>query len=367
MLAPASAVDSSIGPYFGDHVRFVWRERGVRYVATLHTFGDPATTELLGRIVASLVPAARLAPVEEPPGSVIVGPAPTGLAADVTGLWVATAGAVATGLNGQLVRFDRVSLRPSARPRVRAKRIRVAAGEGAVWTVSYDVTRDGQNLAAPELARVDPVTGRVTARLGLGPGEGTGIAVGGGSVWITRDPPDPRSPSVILRVDPGTMRVRTRIRVGRGAASVAVDGPSVWVVNATSNTLSQVNASSGRVTATVPVGHHPFGIAVGSGSVWVTNVADGTVSRVDGRSHRVTATIPVGRAPYGVTTNSHDIWVAVLGTGTLVKIDPNANVIAELVQLPGDPLAIAADGPLLFVTLNTDGLLMRVDPATLPR
>jgi hypothetical protein len=35
-------------PSFDNHVRFVWREHGTRYVATLHTFGERATERLLG-------------------------------------------------------------------------------------------------------------------------------------------------------------------------------------------------------------------------------------------------------------------------------------------------------------------------------
>jgi YVTN family beta-propeller protein len=368
MLAPATAVDSYQGAYFANHVRFVWRERGVRYVATLHTFGERGTTSLLDRIIAGLVPANKLPAVEQPPESALVGPAPTGVAADANGVWVATVGALSTGLNGQLLHLDRVSLHPTAQPTVRPKGIRLAIGESSVWTVSYDVTPDGQHLTPPELARVNPTTARVTARLGLGPGEGAGVAVGAGSVWISIDGLYPWASGAVLRIDPVTMQVRTRTPVGRGAASLALDGSSIWVANSISNTVSRLTSSSGLHTAaTVPVGHHPYGVAVGSRSVWVTNVADGTVSRIDPRSNRVTATIPVGRAPYGVTTERHGVSVAVLGSGTLVRIDPNTNRVTGRLALRGDPLAIATDGRLLYVTINTDGLLLRIDPATVSR
>jgi hypothetical protein len=113
-------------------VRFLWREHHLRYVATLHTFGDRATTVLLGRIVASLVPAARLAPVKQPSHSAEVGPGPDALAADTAGVWVATQGTLASDLNGRLIRLDPISLRPSVRPVVPAKGIRVAVGLGSV-------------------------------------------------------------------------------------------------------------------------------------------------------------------------------------------------------------------------------------------
>ena len=364
MLAPASAVASYQGAYFGDHVRFVWREHGVLYVATVHTFGQQPTTKLLGQIVARLVPAAQLKAPQRPPDSALVGPSPTGVAIDANSVWVATAGVIASGLNGRLVRIDPVSLRASVRPSVRPKAVRVAVGDGAVWTVGYGVAPDGLSLTPPELARIDPRTGRVAARLSLGRGEGTGIAVGAGSIWVSMVGTDPRSLGRVLRVDPSAMRVVASRRVGRGPASLATDGQSIWVVNATANTVTRLNAITGRPTATVAVGHHPFDVAVGSGSVWISNVADGTISRIDPATNRVIATIPVGAAPYGVATDSRGVWVAVLGNGTVVRIDPQTNAVTGRENVPGDPLAIATDGHVLYVTLNNDGLVLRIRPAT---
>ncbi len=60
-LLPASS-SSYAGPYFGNHVRFFFRERGVSYVATLHSFSNKETTALLGRLIAQLRPVAALRP-----------------------------------------------------------------------------------------------------------------------------------------------------------------------------------------------------------------------------------------------------------------------------------------------------------------
>jgi YVTN family beta-propeller protein len=365
MLAPASSVEGYQGAYFANHVRFVWREHGVRYVATLHTFGERATETLLGQIIAGLVPASQLHARTQPPNSAVVGPSPTGIAIDANGVWVATAGNAVTDFNGQLAGLSPASLRPRLHPRIFPKAIRVAIGDGAVWTVSYDVTPDGQNLTPPQLARVDPSTGQVTARLGLPPGEATGIAVSDGTVWVTIVGADRQSHGALLRVGPSTMRVLTRTPVGRGTSSIAADERSIWVVNAASNTLTRLDARTGRLEATVPVGRHPFDVAIGAGSVWVTNVADGTVSRIDPATNRAVATIPVGHDPYGITTDPHGIWVAVLGAGTIARIDPHTNTVTGQETVRGDPLAIAADGHDLYVTLNTEGLLLRIDPTSI--
>ena len=72
--------------------------------------------------------------------------------------------------------------------------VRVAYGHGALWSVS----------ATGELTRLDPVTGKEVATLGLGI-EPAGLAVGEGSVWVTGS----RSP-VLLRIDPTVNEVVDR-------------------------------------------------------------------------------------------------------------------------------------------------------------
>ena len=52
--------------------------------------------------------------------------------------------------------------------------VRVAYGEGALWSVS----------STGELTRLDPATGKEVATIGLGI-KPSGLAVGEGSVWVT--------------------------------------------------------------------------------------------------------------------------------------------------------------------------------------
>ncbi len=367
MLAPASSVENYAGAYFANHVRFVWREHGVAYLATLHTFGAHATTALLGRIVAGLVPAGKLGVADQRLARAAVSPAPAALAANGTGVWVGTRGDNGDALNGQLVHIDPLTMRTDRRALIPPKGIRVAVGAGAVWALSYDVSADGQSLTPPQLTRIDPISARVTGHLALGPGEASAIAVAPGAVWVATIASDRHSSGTVLQIDPATLRVRTRAAVGRGPASLAIGDGSVWAVNAAANTVSRLDAGTGRVAATVPIGRHPFGIAVGRGAVWVANVDDGTVSRIDASSNRITATIQVGRAPYGVATDSRGVWVAMLGSGVLVRIDPQTNRLAERVDVHGDPLALATAGARLFATVNTDGLVLRLAvPANRP-
>jgi YVTN family beta-propeller protein len=133
-----------------------------------------------------------------------------------------------------------------------ARRLAVAAGEGAVWVVG------GQTLW-----RVNPRTGRLVAtiRLDFAPAD---VAAGAGGVWLA----DGRAGTVV-RVDPGSNRVTARIRTGRGPRSVAVGSDQVWVANRGDGTVARIDPRRNAVLRTIAVGARPIDLAVGLGAVWV--------------------------------------------------------------------------------------------------
>ena len=59
--ATGYGLQGSSGYYWANHTWFFWREHGVRYAASLHYFGA-GTTQLLGRLIRELRPAADLRP-----------------------------------------------------------------------------------------------------------------------------------------------------------------------------------------------------------------------------------------------------------------------------------------------------------------
>lgn len=64
-LALATGAGLGCGPrnagvYFCNHVRFRWKQGGMWFVATLHSFGNAETRALLGRIIRELRPIATL-------------------------------------------------------------------------------------------------------------------------------------------------------------------------------------------------------------------------------------------------------------------------------------------------------------------
>jgi hypothetical protein len=127
VLAATSA--SYGGPYFGNHVRFFFRQRGVSYVVTLHSFGNAATTALLGRLIAELRPVASLrAPPFPRRGTVRIGNVgPRAIAGAPRALWVLSReqsihpAAPWEGTRASLLALD---------PRTGAVRMRITVGDG---------------------------------------------------------------------------------------------------------------------------------------------------------------------------------------------------------------------------------------------
>jgi DNA-binding beta-propeller fold protein YncE len=72
----------------------------------------------------------------------------------------------------------------------------------------------------------------------------------------------------LARIDPKSTRIVARIPVGRGAAAVAVGEGAVWVADSLTQTLSKIDPRTNKVTS-VPIGVIPIDIAVGAGGVWV--------------------------------------------------------------------------------------------------
>ena len=97
--------------------------------------------------------------------------------------------------------------------------------------------------------RIDPSSDRVVAAIAVG-GTVVGIAVGAGSVWVTR-PED--GPGQVVRIDARTNRVSgAPIVVGPGPLQVTYGQGAVWVQN--TSPPSAVRSYSLTTTANSPLG-----------------------------------------------------------------------------------------------------------------
>jgi streptogramin lyase len=197
----------------------------------------------------------------------------------------------------------------------------VTTGFGSVWTV---------DCKSRKVVRVDPATGKVTARVAIPDsvpeGEGT-ITADSTAVWV----PITQENGIdggLARIDPKTNTVAATVALPYDSSGAAAGFGAVWVTSAAKSTVDRVDPKTGAVTARVKVRTQPRFIAAGEGGVWSLNQGDGSVSHIDPASGRVVATIPAKVPGSGgcIVTGSGRVWVTMPGT-PLIEIDARTNRI----------------------------------------
>jgi class 3 adenylate cyclase/streptogramin lyase len=237
---------------------------------------------------------------------------------------------------------------------------------------------DGPAVAPPAgtgrlqhaVARVDPDTGRVGVRIGLGGPVGPDdpgpfqihhrLAAGEGGVWVLRPP-------LLLHLDPRNREVRSgQIDIGVGQSQTVLTGfDAVWAQNA--RMLFRVHPGTDEVedalVLPVPAGITTWSVALGPDAIWV-GVSDGTLVRFDPTTED-SDQADTGRSIDQVAATREHVWVADFLAGALFRFDP-----ASLRQ-DGRPLAIEGSmdqvvggGDVVWILDRLLGVITRVDAAS---
>lgn len=135
---------------------------------------------------------------------------------------------------------QRVDARTLAKlPSPKGEEVRgLAFGERALWAA----------LSTRRVHRVDPRTG--SARPIEGTSGSIAVAAGDGAVWALRDglgvDPDTGEPrSILLRIDPVSLRITDRVALKASALQVATGGGRVWVM--LFDAIAEIDPADGRV------------------------------------------------------------------------------------------------------------------------
>ena len=153
----------------------------------------------------------------------------------------------------------------------------IAYGFGSLWIGGG--LPDGLTLL-----RVDPATQRIVASVRVGSFARHSIAIDKHGVWVS-DQLDNR----VVEVDPDTMRIVRRVSIG-GPTGIAVGGGSLWVCGADDRGVWRLRERNRyRSPTLIATGAQPVAVAIGRGAVW-TAVADGTLARIDPASNAVDST-----------------------------------------------------------------------------
>ena len=236
--------------------------------------------------------------------------------------------------------------------------------DGDIYVTSYD---------SNTVSEINPETNAVTTitiPYGAGDTDGSTTAVAvsptGSDVYVVgtvlnTTPPEDYE-GMLWVINPNNNTVVDSINLGdtsiNPAPTVAVsptDG-DVYVTNAYSDTVSEINPTTNTVT-TIDVGEYPTGVAVSptDGDVYVTNLGSDTVSEINPTANTVT-TIDVGTDPEGVAVSpagadAGDVYVANTDSDTVSVINPTANTVTTI-DVGTDPqgVAVSPTGADIYVT-----------------
>ncbi len=138
----------------------------------------------------------------------------------------------------------------------------ITAGFGSVWVAAYGVP-GGEGVDQDAILRLDPATNQVSDVIPVDTVPswetgGGGLTSGFGSLWVAGGAKiDGQAQTVLLRIDPTTLTVVSRIALGGdyGTGDVDVNSTGVWVVGPThdGSALVRVDPTSERVTARIPL------------------------------------------------------------------------------------------------------------------
>lgn len=206
----------------------------------------------------------------------------------------------------------------------------LALGHGGLWVPL---------CAHPNvLARVDLHTHKVTLLSGVGPADREGgITSGPDSVWLIAD-----RRATLVRIDPGSGRVRQRIHVPPGSSNPLYGAGQIWVTRADGAQVTVVDADTGKITATVRSGPKPRFLTSGAGAVWTLNQGDGTLTRIDAKTRRVIQTTPLHTPGRGGDIKFGDgmVWTS-FSRVPLTVVDGNTGfVLCQWTGPGGDALGI---------------------------
>jgi len=208
------------------------------------------------------------------------------------------------------------------------------------------------------LARVNPKKNRVTKRVRVGRGA-CSVATGAGFVWVTN-----YRAGTVVRVTPRTLRGRSA-KVGAGTSDVIVSAGRVWASTWDDGTVVELDPRSLRVVRRLDVGPNAAGLTRRAGSIWVGFGRSATaIDRIDPGSGKI-ARVSVGvKTPGALSDGTGDLWIAADGNA-LVHLDSRTNRVLGTTRFGrtlGRPI-VAGDGTIWVPDKEIDRVF-RVDPAS---
>lgn len=128
-----------------------------------------------------------------------------------------------------------------------------------------------------------------------------------------------------------------------GLNAVVMDdsADSVFVVDALSDNVSVINASTGDLLATVPVGATPVSATYDThnGLVYIENGVSDNISVINGTTNGVVGSLDAGANPLaGVfDTSNHDLYFADAGSNSVIVVNDTTNAVVTSIPVGNCP------------------------------
>ena len=373
LLTPA-VPGRSVGQYFQNHVRFIFSWRGHSYVVSLHTFGETATEKLLGEVVRGLKPLSEIqsfrvtTPVSR---RVRLPDGPIWVANAGGALWAVSAGAVHSSqpLTSYLTRIFNAG--QPAIVRDVGTRAMVATTDGrSIWVASTRNAPDG-NFAAPELAKLDATTRRVTSRVSMSKSRDVPIAgavASNGTVWFALQSADNASAGTVVAFDGRSMTKLGNLSLQASPTAVAATRAGhVWVTTV-DGTANEIDVRTRKVIDVVRgIGDAPTAAVAEGDGMWIAADGGRLLRRIYPGNRQPTVTTRLQSPTYALTTGAKTLWAALPGRGVVDCIDRQTGALVGSFATGGDPIGIFASGDSLWALMSSDGLMIRLVSHALPR
>jgi hypothetical protein len=235
----------------------------------------------------------------------------------------------------------------------------IALGEGAVWVADWGGRR---------LLKVSPAGNRIVAERRLDGrifGGAARMAYGAGTVWIAMEPE-----GTVARIDPRTLHITARVEYGGGYAPLMAFGAGrLWIMTCCGlgderPTLARIDPRTNQVDrAPLSGGGAASLLLAGPGSVW-TDTAFPLLTRLDPDTMKVVDEVWGGRSGGPAVVGRGAAWT-VSGDSRLVRIE---ELHAEWTLGPegsGQGVEAIGAGPDGVFVATHDGRLMQIDERTL--
>ena len=264
-------------------------------------------------------------------------------------LWIA-------GSDGRIVAVEVAGRRVGGRFTVGTPPTALVAAEGELW--ARVETRDHPPM--DRVLRIDPATGRTTARVTVD--RGPGLAVAERSVWAPRDPASPVGG--IERIDRDRATVIGRARAGFGVVDVVSADGLLWAKTINAR-IDEMDAATGRIITRFGVAPLDLTAMVAADrGLWLLYATKSEIVRLAG--HRIVDRIPLsGRVLPLLARTAGGLWTPTVEASTggdltrLVRIDPITHRVTGTVSLGRQSVnALVGAGRDLLVITNAGRVIV---------